>query len=302
MREGRHEGRAAWGGRKLQAGAATRCSPRWLGVRAPPPTFGRLQHGSQRGSYGVCPNRVAGPVTRSQHSLCDACHEYVEPLEPGHARHRIRGGRRHRDAQRRVSFEARSSERRSTSRSSVTPLPWQWRTNPSSPPSAAAATPTELPRCCSGARTRGPRRAHSSSFRTLRSAREAPATGGAKVQRSGRDSNPRTLAGQRFSRPSPSSTRPPLRIDRRTRGTLHDPRGEVAESGRKRLPAKKVRGVELLRGFKSHPLRQFFGHAPVRTPGRVGHHGTRFHPTFGRLAAGGDLTSQGAYPFVGLAP
>src|SRR5881397_3904461 len=31
--------------------------------------------------------------------------------------------------------------------------------------------------------------------------------------------------------------------------------GEVAESGRKRLPAKKVRGDEPLRGFKSNPLR-----------------------------------------------
>ncbi len=86
-----------------------------------------------------------------------------------------------------------------------------------------------------------------------------------RPRRSGGDSNPRALAGRRFSRPLPSSTRPPLRLDGRTRGNLDGPRGEVAESGRKRLPAKKVRGVELLRGFKSHPLRCHAGGcAPAR--------------------------------------
>jgi hypothetical protein len=40
---------------------------------------------------------------------------------------------------------------------------------------------------------------------------EAPAFSGGVVWRRGRDSNPRALAGFRFSRPVPSTARPPLR-------------------------------------------------------------------------------------------
>ena len=60
-------------------------------------------------------------------------------------------------------------------------------------------------------------------------------------QRSGWDSNPRALAGRRFSRPLPSSTRPPLHPRSSHMGSSTCPDlGEVPESGRSGLTANEV--------------------------------------------------------------
>ena len=75
-------------------------------------------------------------------------------------------------------------------------------------------------------------------------------------ERSGWDSNPRTLAGRRFSRPLPSSTRPPLHPRSSHTASVRCPSTERCRSLVDRASLLMRCGRRVHRGFESRPLRR----------------------------------------------